>query len=136
MLETSVRLLRLMGLLQSRRDWSGADLAERLGVTTRTVRNDVERLRILGYRNMAGLASFQADFLAANLKVLIGGEGELGHYQINPPMIAVPLGPEGGAGQLPGIDGVASPELISNVKGRAMLVERHTEHFDAPAKAA
>jgi predicted DNA-binding transcriptional regulator YafY len=50
MLETSVRLLRLMGLLQSRRDWSGADLAERLGVTTRTVRNDVERLRILGYR--------------------------------------------------------------------------------------
>ncbi|GFJ77065.1 hypothetical protein Phou_012450 [Phytohabitans houttuyneae] len=50
MLETSVRLLRLMALLQSRRDWSGADLAERLGVTTRTVRNDVERLRILGYR--------------------------------------------------------------------------------------
>lgn len=50
MLETSVRLLRLMALLQSRRDWSGAELADRLGVTTRTVRNDVERLRILGYR--------------------------------------------------------------------------------------
>jgi biotin operon repressor len=32
-----------------RRDWSGADLASRLGVTTRTVRNDIERLRILGY---------------------------------------------------------------------------------------
>jgi predicted DNA-binding transcriptional regulator YafY len=50
MLETSVRLLRLLAVLQSRRDWSGADLADRLGVTTRTVRNDVERLRILGYR--------------------------------------------------------------------------------------
>jgi predicted DNA-binding transcriptional regulator YafY len=49
MLETSVRLLRLLSLLQVRRDWSGADLASRLGVTTRTVRNDIERLRILGY---------------------------------------------------------------------------------------
>ena len=49
MLDTSVRLLRLLALLQSRRDWSGADLAGRLGVTTRTVRNDIERLRILGY---------------------------------------------------------------------------------------
>jgi biotin operon repressor len=50
MLETSVRLLRLLSLLQSRRDWSGAGLAAELGVTTRTVRNDVERLRILGYQ--------------------------------------------------------------------------------------
>lgn len=50
MLETSVRLLRLLSLLQSRPDWPGPELAERLGVTTRTVRNDVERLRILGYQ--------------------------------------------------------------------------------------
>jgi predicted DNA-binding transcriptional regulator YafY len=50
MLETSVRLLQLLSLLQSRRDWSGADLAARLGVTGRTVRNDIERLRILGYQ--------------------------------------------------------------------------------------
>ncbi len=49
MLDTSVRLLRLLSLLQVRREWSGADLAERLEVTTRTVRNDIERLRILGY---------------------------------------------------------------------------------------
>jgi predicted DNA-binding transcriptional regulator YafY len=49
MLDTSVRLLKLLTLLQIRRDWSGADLAGRLGVTTRTVRNDIERLRILGY---------------------------------------------------------------------------------------
>jgi predicted DNA-binding transcriptional regulator YafY len=49
MLDTSARLLRLLSLLQARRDWSGADLADRLGVTTRTVRNDVERLRRLGY---------------------------------------------------------------------------------------
>jgi predicted DNA-binding transcriptional regulator YafY len=49
MLETSARLLRLLSLLQSPRDWTGPQLAERLGVTTRTIRNDVERLRSLGY---------------------------------------------------------------------------------------
>jgi predicted DNA-binding transcriptional regulator YafY len=49
MLETSARLLRLLSLLQSRRDWSGADLAGRLGVSPRTVRRDVEKLRGLGY---------------------------------------------------------------------------------------
>jgi predicted DNA-binding transcriptional regulator YafY len=50
MLETSVRLLRLLSLLQSCPDWPGRELADRLEVTTRTVRNDVERLRILGYQ--------------------------------------------------------------------------------------
>ncbi|WP_448608612.1 helix-turn-helix transcriptional regulator [Geodermatophilus sp. URMC 60] len=49
MLETSARLLRLLSLLQTDRDRSGAALAERLGVTTRTVRRDVDRLRELGY---------------------------------------------------------------------------------------
>jgi predicted DNA-binding transcriptional regulator YafY len=49
MLETSARLLRLLSLLQSRRDWTGPELAGKLGVTTRTVRRDVERLRALGY---------------------------------------------------------------------------------------
>lgn len=49
MLETSARLLRLLSLLQARRDWPGGDLAERLGVTPRTVRRDVGRLRNLGY---------------------------------------------------------------------------------------
>jgi predicted DNA-binding transcriptional regulator YafY len=49
MWETSARLLRLLSLLQARRDWSGADLASRLGVTERTVRRDVGRLRDLGY---------------------------------------------------------------------------------------
>src|ERR1700760_3604734 len=49
MLETSARLLRLLGLLQTRRDWTSAELATRLDVTTRTVRNDMARLRALGY---------------------------------------------------------------------------------------
>src|SRR5437868_10156968 len=49
MLETSARLLRLLGLLQTRRDWTSAELATRLDVTTRTIRNDMARLRALGY---------------------------------------------------------------------------------------
>jgi predicted DNA-binding transcriptional regulator YafY len=49
MLATSARLLRLLSLLETRRDWTGPQLAERLGVTTRTIRNDMERLRSLGY---------------------------------------------------------------------------------------
>lgn len=49
MKNTSARLLALLGLLQSRADWSGAELAARLDVTDRTVRNDMARLRELGY---------------------------------------------------------------------------------------
>jgi predicted DNA-binding transcriptional regulator YafY len=39
----------VLSLLQARPDWSGRELAERLGVTTRTIRADMERLRVLGY---------------------------------------------------------------------------------------
>jgi predicted DNA-binding transcriptional regulator YafY len=46
---TSSRLLTLLSLLQTRRDWPGGELAERLEVSRRTIRRDVERLRSLGY---------------------------------------------------------------------------------------
>ncbi|HZM77230.1 MAG TPA: WYL domain-containing protein [Candidatus Limnocylindrales bacterium] len=49
MLETSARLLKLLSLLQTPREWTGTELAERLEVSTRTVRQDVDRLRNLGY---------------------------------------------------------------------------------------
>lgn len=47
--KTSARLLALLSLLQTRRDWPGALLAERLDISPRTVRRDVDRLRELGY---------------------------------------------------------------------------------------
>ncbi|MEU5160056.1 transcriptional regulator [Streptomyces sp. NPDC020875] len=50
MQKTSSRLLTLLSLLQVRPEWSGDDLAERLDVTVRTVRRDIDRLRALGYR--------------------------------------------------------------------------------------
>ncbi|MGI8333056.1 helix-turn-helix transcriptional regulator [Actinomadura scrupuli] len=46
---TTERVLTLLGLLQQRQVWTGPELADRLGVTPRTVRRDVERLRTLGY---------------------------------------------------------------------------------------
>jgi predicted DNA-binding transcriptional regulator YafY len=47
--ETAGRLLRLLPLLTARPSWRGDELADRLGVTTRTVRRDIDRLRELGY---------------------------------------------------------------------------------------
>lgn len=49
MLGTSARLLRLLSLLPAHREWSGAALAERLEVSMRTLRRDIDRLRSLGY---------------------------------------------------------------------------------------
>jgi predicted DNA-binding transcriptional regulator YafY len=49
MYQTSGRLLALLGLLQSRATWSGSELASRLEVSGRTLRNDIERLRQLDY---------------------------------------------------------------------------------------
>ena len=49
MLETSARLLQLLAILGERRAWTGPELVERLEVTPRTLRRDVDRLRRLGY---------------------------------------------------------------------------------------
>lgn len=48
-MKTAGRLLALLSLLQQRRAWTGPELARELGVTPRTIRNDVDRLRELGY---------------------------------------------------------------------------------------
>ena len=49
MADPSERLLALLSLLQRRVRWTGPELADQLGVTTRTVRRDIDRLRNLGY---------------------------------------------------------------------------------------
>jgi predicted DNA-binding transcriptional regulator YafY len=46
---TESRLLQLLALLQARRDWPGTELADRLEVSSRTIRRDIDRLRDLGY---------------------------------------------------------------------------------------
>jgi NADH dehydrogenase FAD-containing subunit len=85
-------------------------------------------------RDMAGIASRQAGMVAANIRALITGEGELATYESFPPLIAIPLGPEGGAGSLG--EGVAGAATIAEIKGRDMLIGNYAGFFDnAPAPA-
>ncbi|GAA3055651.1 YafY family protein [Pseudonocardia yunnanensis] len=72
-LGTTERVLTLLGLLQQRRVWTGPELADKLGVTPRTVRRDVERLRTLGYPVRASQG--------------VGGGYQLGAGQDLPPLL-------------------------------------------------
>jgi NADH dehydrogenase FAD-containing subunit len=80
-------------------------------------------------RDMAGVASRQAGVVAANVRASMGGDGELTNWETLPPMIAIPLGPEGGARYLG--DGVADAATIAELKGRHMLIDPYASLFDA-----
>jgi NADH dehydrogenase FAD-containing subunit len=82
-----------------------------------------------GDRDMAGIATRQAAIVAANIRTLITDEGTLSTYEKIPTLIAIPLGPEGGAGSLG--DGLASAATISELKGREMGVTKLVELFSA-----
>jgi predicted DNA-binding transcriptional regulator YafY len=114
-LGTSARLLRLLALLQNRRDWTGAQLAERLGVTTRTVRKDIDRLRQLGY---------QVDGTVGT-----AGGYRLGRSAIIPPLlldedeaVAVALGLRTGAGG--SVAGIEEPSVRALAKMQQFLPAR------------
>jgi NADH dehydrogenase FAD-containing subunit len=84
---------------------------------------------------MAGIASRQAKLAADNIRALITGDGDLVAYQPSPPVIIVPIGPEGGSGQLP--DGeLAAPEFVAQVKGRDMIVDRYASLLGVTAAPA
>jgi len=86
-------------------------------------------------RDMAGIANAEARVVAANVRSLITGTGELTSHETSPPMIAIPLGPEGGAGLLG--DGVADAATIAELKGRHMGTDHFAALFDtAPPLAA
>ncbi|MCC9708542.1 YafY family transcriptional regulator [Streptomyces sp. MNU76] len=115
MLETSARLLRLLSLLQAHREWSGPELADRLGVTARTVRRDVDRLRELGY--------------PVNASPGTGGGYQLGAGAELPPLllddeeaVAVVVGLRSAAGQ--GIDGIGESSVRALAKLEQVLPSR------------
>jgi predicted DNA-binding transcriptional regulator YafY len=115
MKETSARLLRLLALLQTRRDWSGAELAERLGVSTRTLRRDVDKLRELDYPVHAGMGP--------------GGGYRLGAGARLPPLLldddealAVAVGLRTATGA--GVAGVGEASLRALVKLEQLLPSR------------
>ncbi|MFJ9433121.1 helix-turn-helix transcriptional regulator [Streptomyces sp. NPDC101490] len=115
MLETSARLLRLLSLLQAHREWSGAALSERLGVTPRTVRRDVDRLRALGY--------------PVNASPGTGGGYQLGAGAELPPLllddeeaVAVAVGLRAAAGQ--GVEGIGESSVRALAKLEQVLPGR------------
>ncbi|MGE0794977.1 MAG: FAD-dependent oxidoreductase, partial [Acidimicrobiia bacterium] len=70
----------------------------------------------------------QAAVVAANILAIVDG-GELARFEPSGPGIAVPIGPDGGAGQFPGQDQILGPDVIARVKGQALNVERFAERF-------
>ncbi|MFC6081452.1 NAD(P)/FAD-dependent oxidoreductase [Sphaerisporangium aureirubrum] len=84
---------------------------------------------------MAGRAGMQAEVVAGNIRAAITGEGEQVAYVPMPPVIAVPIGPRRGAGQLPGVEGVVEGETIAEIKGRDLMVGRLAETLGLPEAA-
>jgi apoptosis-inducing factor 2 len=78
-------------------------------------------------RNMAGIASRQATLVADNIRAAITGEAARTPWEPGPGVIVVPIGPTGGSGQLPGTDGPATAETVSQLKGKDMLIGRYAE---------
>jgi hypothetical protein len=78
---------------------------------------------------MAARAGIQADVVADDIRALAAGTGELRRYEPLPPVILVPLGPDGGAGQLRGADGIVGPEVAAELKGHDLLTGRLAELF-------
>lgn len=126
MAKTSARLLRLLALLQSRGFWTGDELAERLEVTTRTVRRDVDRLRDLGY--------------PVGSSVGVAGGYQLGAGASIPPLLleddealAVALGLRTAASG--GVAGVEPAALRALAKLEQVLPKRLRRRVDALAVA-
>jgi NADH dehydrogenase FAD-containing subunit len=81
---------------------------------------------------MAGAAGRQAAIVAANIRAFITGQGELAEYEAPPPGIVVPIGPHGGAGQRGGQDELLPPEVVAELKGRDLMVDRYIELLGVP----
>ena len=98
MADTSARMLRLLSFLQSKRDWSGAELSERLDVSVRTTRRDIETLRELGYpvnvtRGPGGAYRFGAG--AALPPLILDDEQAVAVTALRPPCSASTRPPHG-----------------------------------------
>jgi NADH dehydrogenase FAD-containing subunit len=78
---------------------------------------------------MAGMAGMQAQLVAKNIINMVNGGDDLEPYQPFGPAIVVPIGPEGGSGQLPGQEDLTSTETVAAMKGRDLMVGRFAETF-------
>jgi NADH dehydrogenase FAD-containing subunit len=78
---------------------------------------------------MDGFAGRQAELVANNIRALVDRRTDLADYRSMGVGIAVPIGPTGGAGQFPGQDEIVGRDVIAEVKGRDLMVDRFTELF-------
>jgi NADH dehydrogenase FAD-containing subunit len=78
---------------------------------------------------MATRAGAQAAVVAANISAHIAGGSDRVAYEPLPPFILIPLGPLGGAAQLPGSDDIAGAEQASEMKGSHLMIARYEEMF-------
>jgi NADH dehydrogenase FAD-containing subunit len=78
---------------------------------------------------MAGMAGMQAMLVAENIIKMVNGDHDLATYEPYGDAIVIPIGPEGGSGQLPRQDALASREMVATVKGRDLMVDRYAETF-------
>ncbi|MFI0901740.1 helix-turn-helix transcriptional regulator [Streptomyces sp. NPDC020983] len=115
MMDTPARLLNLLSLLQTPREWSGTELAERLAVSTRTVRRDVDRLRELGYPVEATMGSLGGYRLVAGraLPPLLLDDEEA---------VAIAVGLRAAAGSA--VDGIEEASLRALTKLEQVLPSR------------
>jgi hypothetical protein len=84
---------------------------------------------------MAGIAMRQAQLVAANIRALITGEGDLTSYEPSQPSIIVPIGPQGGSGQRAGSDDLVAAEVVAQAKGRDMMIGRFIELLGITSEA-
>jgi len=124
--DTPARLLRLLSLLQARREWPGSELAERLDVSPRTIRRDVERLRALGYPVEAALGA--------------AGGYRLGSGQAMPPLlldddeaVAIAVGLRTSASHA--VEGIEEASVRALAKLQQILPSRLRHRVDALVEA-
>ncbi|HWE81555.1 MAG TPA: FAD-dependent oxidoreductase [Gaiellaceae bacterium] len=82
----------------------------------------------------AGRAGREAEVVVTNIRALLEG-GALEDYAPMPPAIVIPLGPSGGASELPGQDEIAGPEKTAAIKGEHMFIDMYRERFGLAAPA-
>ncbi|MFF1480172.1 helix-turn-helix transcriptional regulator [Streptomyces sp. NPDC058301] len=115
MTDTPARLLQLLSLLQTPREWPGGELADRLGVSRRTIRRDVDRLRELGYPVQATLGADGGYRLVAGkaMPPLVLDDEEA---------VAIAVGLRAGAGHA--VDGVEEASVRALAKLEQVLPSR------------
>ncbi|MFG3497967.1 helix-turn-helix transcriptional regulator [Streptomyces sp. NPDC047928] len=115
MTDTPARLLNLLSLLQTPREWPGSELAERLGVSARTIRRDIDRLRDLGYpveASMGAVGGYRLVAGAAMPPLLLDDEEA----------VAIAVGLRAGAGHA--IEGVEEAAVRALAKLEQVLPSR------------